>query len=122
MGLLGFIGLICNATSSGVSALTVVSWKQLQRVGVAKKRASSGYNGGRCAFLHNRSLWISVKLSGCFDAANCLPGLQGALWWHETRWKQAQKYAQLSYTHRNNLPLIMIPENKTDKFKTVMTI
>ena len=37
MGLLGFIGLIFNVTSTGVSALTVASWKQPQRVGVAKK-------------------------------------------------------------------------------------
>ena len=28
MGLLGFIGLISNAISTGVSGLTVVTWKQ----------------------------------------------------------------------------------------------
>ena len=37
MGLLGFIGLIFNGTSTGVSALTVVSWKQSQRVGDVEK-------------------------------------------------------------------------------------
>ena len=36
MGSLGFIGLISNATSTGVSALTVVSLKQSQRVGDAE--------------------------------------------------------------------------------------
>ena len=37
MGLLGFVGLISNATSTGVNAVTVVSWTQSQRVGVAEK-------------------------------------------------------------------------------------
>ena len=37
MGLLGSIGRISNAASTGVSALTVASWRQSQRVGVVKK-------------------------------------------------------------------------------------
>ena len=37
MCLLGFIGLIPTATSAGVSGLTVASWKQSQRAGVAEK-------------------------------------------------------------------------------------
>ena len=36
MGLLGFIGLISNATSTGVSPLNVVSWNELQIEGVTE--------------------------------------------------------------------------------------
>ena len=39
MGLLLFIGLISIATSTGVIALTVVSWKHSQRVGVVEKQS-----------------------------------------------------------------------------------
>ena len=37
MGLLGFIGLISNATFTGMSALPIASWKQSQRLNVAEK-------------------------------------------------------------------------------------
>ena len=79
MGLLGLIALISNATSTGVSALTVASWKQSQRVGDTGKRASGGYNERRCALLHNRSLWISITLSGCCGTVNRLPHTQAAI-------------------------------------------
>ena len=46
--------------------------------------------------LHNRLLWISLGLTGCFGAVNRIPGMQGAIWWHATRWKQVQKYPQVS--------------------------
>ena len=59
-----------------------------------RNRASDGYSRSRCAFQHNRSLWISVRLSGYFGAVSRLPGIQGAT--YATRWKQVQKYVQHS--------------------------
>ena len=41
-----------------------------------RNRASGGYSGSRCAFLHNRSLWTWVRLSGCFSVANRLLGIK----------------------------------------------
>ena len=90
-------------------------------------RASGGYNGGRrCAFLHNRLLWISVRLSGCFGAANGLPGIQGEIWRHATNGKRLinlRSSLMLSYSQKKtNIQLIMIAENETDKLKKLIII